>query len=845
VSTGGDGEPGGGMLLPAFFTDATPEDAEMSGAIVYLVLLLWVFMGIAIISDVFMAAIEIITSKERVIMRVDKESGEERKIRMKFWNDTIANLTLMALGSSAPEILLSILELIGGNMFAGELGPATVVGSAAFNLFVISAVCVYCIPDGEVRYIQGTKVYMVTSSCSIFAYLWLFIIVSDNQVTIVEGLITLSLFPLLLVVAYAVDVNLCFTRKKDAAAVLVGIEGLNSGDLDKDALAEMRRRLHEKHPMADEEELMSLVMTELEKLRPKSRAAYRIQAVKELTGGKKNQEYGKKPGEVKPAVILQHSADGPYSGPLIGWEALEYAVLERGEPDPDSPGEFTGYVTLTITRTEGSKQCTVYYQTRDGDGMVDPRTNKPRGIARALEDYIPSEGEVVLEAGEIRKDVKIKIIDDVAFEDDEDFFVELNNVKCDDELRLSTAWRTRVTIIDDDEPGFLQFTKDDFQVTEGVQDHAVVFVERINGSSGEVSCKYYTEDRTAHAEVDYEATEGELLFAHSETKKEIRIKIFDDEAYEKSETFRVHLTDATGGATFTENTDGGKEKAVCEVTIKNNADTCKKVNAIQEFYLMQREANRIGTSNWIEQFTGAFYVNGSKDDQAEAGMMDWVMHFLSLPWKLAFAIVPPTDFLGGWLCFFSALGMIAVVTALVGDLAGMLGCSLNLEDDITAITLVALGTSLPDTFASKTAAQQDPYADASVGNVMGSNSVNVFLGLGLPYSIGAVYWSMKFDELKPTWLARQFRGETYADLGYLEATGGRGGFMVPAGSLAFSLAWFCGLAIACIGVLQVRRVYVGGELGGNKGTKRLSAFVLVSFWLVYAVMSILKSKAII
>lgn len=40
---------------------------------------------------------------------------------------------------------------------------------------------------------------------------------------------------------------------------------------------------------------------------------------------------------------------------------------------------------------------------------------------------------------------------------------------------------------------------------------------------------------------------------------------------------------------------------------------------------------------------------------------------------------------------------------------------------------VALGTSLPDTFASKAAAEQDPYADASIGNVTGSNSVNVCL----------------------------------------------------------------------------------------------------------------------
>ena len=42
------------------------------------------------------------------------------------------------------------------------------------------------------------------------------------------------------------------------------------------------------------------------------------------------------------------------------------------------------------------------------------------------------------------------------------------------------------------------------------------------------------------------------------------IKVHDDEAYEKSEIFRVILENATGGATFTESTDGGKETAICE-----------------------------------------------------------------------------------------------------------------------------------------------------------------------------------------------------------------------------------------------------------------------------------------
>jgi len=77
----------------------------------------------------------------------------------------------------------------------------------------------------------------------------------------------------------------------------------------------------------------------------------------------------------------------------------------------------------------------------------------------------------------------------------------------------------------------------------------------------------------------------------------------------------------------------------------------------------------------------------------------------------------------------------------MADLAGLLGCVAGLPPAFTAISLVAIGTSIPDLFASMSAARADEYADASIGNVMGSNSVNVFMGLGLPWLIAAIYWN--------------------------------------------------------------------------------------------------------
>ena len=78
-------------------------------------------------------------------------------VEVRIWNDTVANLTLMALGSSAPEILLSIIEIVGNEFESGSLGPGTIVGSAAFNLMGISAVCIAAIPGVESRQIKGSN----------------------------------------------------------------------------------------------------------------------------------------------------------------------------------------------------------------------------------------------------------------------------------------------------------------------------------------------------------------------------------------------------------------------------------------------------------------------------------------------------------------------------------------------------------------------------------------------------------------------------------------------------------------------------------------------------------------
>jgi len=121
--------------------------------------------------------LQVITSKEREVT-VTKPDGEKVTFTVQIWNETVSNLTLMALGSSAPEIMLSVIEVVGKNFEAGDLGPNTIVGSAAFNLFMIIAICVWVIPSGEVRRQKHLDVFFVTATWSVFAYAWLYLIIA-------------------------------------------------------------------------------------------------------------------------------------------------------------------------------------------------------------------------------------------------------------------------------------------------------------------------------------------------------------------------------------------------------------------------------------------------------------------------------------------------------------------------------------------------------------------------------------------------------------------------------------------------------------------------------------------
>ncbi|KAK6293761.1 hypothetical protein J4Q44_G00360870 [Coregonus suidteri] len=327
-------------------------------------------------------------------------------------------------------------------------------------------------------------------------------------------------------------------------------------------------------------------------------------------------------------------------------------------------------------------------------------------------------------------------------------------------------------------------------------------------------------------------------------RKTITIKILDREVYDKHSFFTLKLQTPhwrTRGWTATEvavkeveeetplTAVDDEDQRIADMGRPTLGDHVKLEIIIEESYEFKNTVDKlikktnlallVGTNSWRDQFIEAITVSAGEDDEDEEcgeeklpSCFDYVMHFLTVFWKVLFAFVPPTDYWNGWACFVVSICMIGLLTAFIGDLASHFGCTVGLKDSVTAVVFVALGTSVPDTFASKVAAIQDQYADASIGNVTGSNAVNVFLGIGVAWSIAAIYHNSKGNDFK-----------------------------VDPGSLAFSVTLFTIFAFICVGVLMYRRrPSIGGELGGPRTPKVLTTMLFVSLWLLYILFSSLE-----
>ncbi|KAF0896209.1 hypothetical protein E2562_019695 [Oryza meyeriana var. granulata] len=188
------------------------------------------------------------------------------------------------------------------------------------------------------------------------------------------------------------------------------------------------------------------------------------------------------------------------------------------------------------------------------------------------------------------------------------------------------------------------------------------------------------------------------------------------------------------------------------------------------------------------------------------------------PWKLLFSFVPPYEIAHGWFAFICSLIFISGIAYGVTKLTDQISCVTGVSPYVIAFTALAAGTSWPDLVASKIAAERQITADSAIANITCSNSVNIYLGIGVPWLVDTMYNFFVYQ--KPLYIDN-------------------------AADLSFSLLVFFATSFGCITVLVLRRVILGAELGGPRLWAWVTSVYFMILWVVFVVLSSLRISRVI
>uniref|UniRef100_A0A0E0J564 Sodium/calcium exchanger membrane region domain-containing protein n=1 Tax=Oryza nivara TaxID=4536 RepID=A0A0E0J564_ORYNI len=226
-------------------------------------------------------------------------------------------------------------------------------------------------------------------------------------------------------------------------------------------------------------------------------------------------------------------------------------------------------------------------------------------------------------------------------------------------------------------------------------------------------------------------------------------------------------------------------------------------------------------SIWWQQFVDAATLESSvsrKMDSTCLRVIGISWNLIIAPWKMLFAFIPPYEIAHGWIAFICSLIFISGIAYGVTKITDQISCVTGVSPYVIAFTALAAGTSWPDLVASKIAAERQITADSAITNITCSNSVNIYVGIGVPWLVDTMY--NYFVYKKPLYIDN-------------------------AAGLSFSLLVFFATSFGCITVLVLRRVILGAELGGPRMWAWATSVYFMILWVVFVVLSSLKISGVI
>lgn len=224
---------------------------------------------------------------------------------------------------------------------------------------------------------------------------------------------------------------------------------------------------------------------------------------------------------------------------------------------------------------------------------------------------------------------------------------------------------------------------------------------------------------------------------------------------------------------------------------------------------------------WKKQFMDALTLESPESrklNNAHLRVARILWQSLLAPWRLLFAFVPPYQIAHGWIAFICSLLFISGIAYIVTELTDIISCVTGINAYVIAFTALAAGTSWPDLVASKIAAERQLTADSAIANITCSNSVNIYVGIGIPWLINTAYNFITYGE--------PLRIENAEGLG-------------------FTLMVFFSTSVGCISVLVVRRLILGAELGGPRFWAWVTSVFFMLLWLIFVVLPSLRVSGVI
>merc|ERR1719438_354310 len=250
---------------------------------------------------------------------------------------------------------------------------------------MIIGLCMYVIPDDEVRKIKCLRVFAITATWSVFAYVWLYLILGAISYGVVEsweGILTFLFFPATVYTAFVADKRMFFykyfDKKRDQRGVV--LETGKGGDIEARAKEKFNEDLEDMDPaLAEFERSRRAYIEAMKRIRledpnislidletrareevmskgPKSRAYYRAQATRKMAG---KEDAGKAFKKQLAAAAAEAKANEKKDDGVcrIFFDPPHYTVME-------SAGTFE----VTIVREGGDMNDTVQvdYKTEDG-----------------------------------------------------------------------------------------------------------------------------------------------------------------------------------------------------------------------------------------------------------------------------------------------------------------------------------------------------------------------------------------------------------------------------------------------------------------------------------------------